>query len=178
MLSVVKYMMRHFIISLIMTNLVACNSADQTTEQTTTDSNTSSETDKALPPKTEEDPSADVHGCYMKITGRDTAILMIDQKGADITGKLLYDNFEKDGSRGTVRGKEEKEILKLWYDFQSEGMHSVMEVYFKKDNGRLIRGIGTMDVKSDTTYFTSGVNSSDKESFTKVECDSIKWKFD
>ncbi len=170
--------MRHFIISLIMTNLVACNSADHTTEQITTNSNTSSDTVKADPPKTDGQSSADVHGCYMKITGRDTAILMIDQKGADITGKLLYDNFEKDGSRGTVKGKEEKEILKLWYDFQSEGMHSVMEVYFKKDSGRLIRGIGTMDVRSDTTYFTSGANYSEKESFIKVDCDTIKWKFD
>jgi hypothetical protein len=41
---------------------------------------------------------------------------------------------------GTIKGKEDKEILKLWYDFDSEGMHSVMEVYLKKENGKLLRG--------------------------------------
>jgi hypothetical protein len=71
----------------------------------------------------------------MKIIGRDTAILMLDQKGNMFTGKMLYDNYEKDGSRGTIKGKEDNEIIKLWYDFDSEGMHSVMEVYFKKETG-------------------------------------------
>ena len=123
-------------------------------------------------------PETDVSGCYMKIVGRDTAILMLEQKGSDISGKMLYDNFEKDGSRGTVKGKEEAQIIKLWYDFQSEGMHSTIEVFFKKENGRLLRGVGTMDVKTDTTYFTSGVNYSDKEAFNKVDCGLVKWKFE
>jgi peptidyl-tRNA hydrolase len=83
---------------------------------------------------------------------------------------MLYDNFEKDRSSGIVKGKEDGGILKLWYDFNSEGMRSVMEVYFKKDNGRLLLGIGSMDQKTDTTYFTSGINYSDKEAFNKVDC--------
>jgi len=41
-----------------------------------------------------------------------------------------------------------------------------------------LRGIGTMNVKSDTTYFTTGVNYSEKEAFNKIECDLIKWKFE
>jgi hypothetical protein len=112
----------------------------------------------------------------MKIIGRDTAIIMLDQKGSELSGRMLYDNFEKDGSRGTVKGKEEGEILKLWYDFNSEGIHSVIEVYFKRENGRLLRGVGSMDVKIDTTYFISGINYSDKEAFTKVDCGLIEWK--
>ena len=112
----------------------------------------------------------------MKITGRDTAIIMLEQKGNELSGKMLYDNYEKDGSRGTVKGKEEGEILKLWYDFDSEGMHSIMEVYFKKDKGRLLRGVGDMDAKTDTTYFISGINYSDKEAFNKVDCSLVKGK--
>jgi hypothetical protein len=139
--------------------------------------NVSSDSNMSTSPGTTTSPTEDVSGCYMKIIGRDTAILMLEQKGKDLKGKLLYDNFEKDGSSGTIKGKEEAQILKLWYDFQSEGMHSIMEVYFKKDNGRLLRGVGSMDVKTDTTYFTSGVNYSDKEAFKKVDCNLIKWKF-
>ena len=105
-----------------------------------------------------------------------TAIILVEQKGKDLSGKMLYDNFEKDGSRGTVKGKEDGDVLKLWYDFNAEGMHSVMEVYFKKDKGRLLRGVGSMDVKTDTTYFTSGINYSEKEAFNKTDCASIEWK--
>ena len=89
---------------------------------------------------------------------------------------MIYDNYEKDGSRGTVKGKDNGEIIMLWYDFNSEGMHSVMEVYFKKENGKLVRGIGDMDVKTDTTYFISGINYSDREAFNKVDCGLIEWK--
>ena len=140
------------------------------TSSASSDSRTSAST------KPEEHPVNDITGCYMKIVGRDTAILMLEQKGNMYTGKMLYDNYEKDGSRGTVNGKEDKEIIKLLYDFDSEGMHSVMEVYFKKENGKLLRGVGDMNAKTDTTYFISGINYSDKEAFIKVDCDLIGWK--
>ena len=136
----------------------------------------SSDSEKVVPPDIENRPAPDIPGCYMKIIGRDTAIIMLEQKGNKFSGKMLYDNFEKDGSHGTVKGTEDKEIIKLWYDFNSEGMRSVMEVYFKKENGRLLRGIGDMDVKTDTTYFISGINYSDKEAFSKVDCDLVEWK--
>lgn len=166
--------MRHFLITLLITKLISCDNAEP-------ESTVASPAPDSAGIKTsavESRPVDDVSGCYMKINDRDTAILMIDQKGTVLTGKMLYDNFEKDGSFGTIKGVEEKEILKLWYDFQSEGTHSVMEVYFKKDSGRLIRGIGTMNVKTDTTYFTSGVNYSEKEAFTKISCELIKRKFE
>jgi hypothetical protein len=118
--------MRLFLTSLLVIKLISCNNAEQATGGTDGPLDSGNANLSTVDKKTNED----VSGCYMKITGRDTAILMIDQKGSALTGKMLYDNFEKDGSRGIVKGTEEKEILKLWYDFQSEGMHSVMEVYF------------------------------------------------
>ncbi len=167
-------MIKYILYVLLAGKLVSCNNAHETNVH----SNTSkpSDTTKVTTPEVDEKPAADLAGCYMKIIGRDTAILMLEQKDATFSGKMLYDNFEKDGSRGTLTGKEEGEILKLWYDFNSEGIRSVMEVYFKKENGRLLRGIGDMDVKTDTTYFISGINYSDKEAFTKVDCGPIEWK--
>ena len=164
--------MKYILYILLFIKLAACNDNRQANETTSPsiDSGTS------ISSKPEDSPVNGIPGCYMKIVGRDTAILMLEQKGNMFTGKMLYDNYEKDGSRGTIKGKEDKEIIKLWYDFDSEGMHSIMEVYFKKENGRLLRGVGDMDAKTDTTYFISGVNYSDKESFTKVNCDMIGWK--
>ena len=165
-----KPIIEYLLYILLFGKLVACNNKSQPTTPQSSDSGivTSSEN--------KERPATGVTGCYMKILGRDTAILMLEQKGNMFIGKMLYDNYEKDGSRGTIKGKEDKEIIKLWYDFDSEGMHSVMEVYLKKENGKLLRGVGDMDARSDTAYFISGINYSDKEAFNKVDCDLIGWK--
>ena len=166
--------MKYILYFLVFGNLIACHDTSRENNQATTSQ--SSDGGKPISSNTEEKPVTDVTGCYMKIVGRDTAILMLEQKGNMFTGKMLYDNYEKDGSRGTVKGKEDKEIIKLWYDFHSEGIHSVMEVYFKKENGKLLRGVGDMDAKTDTTYFISGINYSDKEGFNKVDCGGVALK--
>lgn len=164
-------MWKHIFFILLSGKMLSCNNGNQKPGVPT-----SSDTGTIVSPGANERSATDISGCYMKIVARDTAILMIEQKGKEVSGKMLYDNFEKDGSRGTVKGKEEGEILKLWYEFNSEGMHSIMEVYFKKENGRLLRGIGDMDVKTDTTYFISGINYSDKEAFNKVNCSLVEGK--
>jgi len=169
--------MKRIFVLLINASIISCsNNSEQIKEETlNTDKSVSS------PDTTESPATIDVANtstaCYMKITGRDTAIIMIDQSNSGITGKMVYDNYEKDGSHGTVKGREDGDILKLYYDFNSEGMRSVMEVYFKKVPGGLIRGVGDMNVKGDTTYFTSGINYSDKEAFSKIDCDKVKEKF-
>ena len=166
--------MKYLLYILLFGKLAACNDNTQANDKSAT--SPTYDSGMAISPKPEEQAVNDIAGCYMKIIGRDTAILMLEQKGNMFTGKMLYDNYEKDGSRGTVKGKEDNEIIKLWYDFTSEGMHSIMEVYFKKENGKLLRGVGGMDAKTDTTYFISGVNYSDKEAFIKTDCDTIGWK--
>ena len=161
--------MKHFLYILVLGNLIACNNSH-------TNDYSGNSKPSASPPNVEDISVSDATGCYMKIAGRDTAILMLEQKGKELSGKMIYDNYEKDGSRGIIKGKEEEEIIKLWYDFDSEGMHSVTEVYFKKDNGKLLRGVGAMDAKTDTAYFISGINYSEKEAFIKIDCELIDWK--
>lgn len=167
-------MVKYILFILLSGKLLSCNNNIQTNEESS--ASKSSNSSEPTPSVTDVKPDENLAGCYMKIVGRDTAILKLEQKGKEFSGKMLYDNYEKDGSRGTVTGKEEGEIIKLWYDFNSEGMHSVMEVYFKKETGRLLRGVGSMDAKTDTTYFISGINYSDKEAFNKVDCSLVDWK--
>ena len=163
--------MKYIFFILLAGKLISCNN-NGTNDQAAIKS---SDAAKNTAPNINEKDGTDLASCYMKKIGRDTAILMIEQKGNDISGKMLYDNYEKDGSRGTIKGKEDGEIIKLFYAFNSEGLHSVTEVYFKKDKGRLLRGVGDMDVKTDTN-FISGINYSDKEAFNKVDCKLVERK--
>lgn len=117
--------------------------------------------------------------CYWQVLKRDTFVASLSQKGNRVNGKLSFDNFEKDGSSGMVVGENKQGIMKLWYSFESEGMKSVMEVWFKKQGDFLLRGTGNMNVKSDTSYFTDpdAVDFSDSQKLKKVDCNEVPSKY-
>jgi hypothetical protein len=120
--------------------------------------------------------SKDVSGCYRKILGRDTMFVQLQQTGTSITGNMFFDNFEKDASRGTVKGIAEGSIIKLWYDFQSEGMNSVMEMWFLHKENSIIRGVGSFGVKGDTSYYTNpaDIKYEEGQGFDKIKCPASK----
>jgi len=121
----------------------------------------------------------DMSGCFWKITGRDTLVAWLVQTENTITGKLSFDNFEKDGSSGPVHGTVEGDILKLWYSFESEGMKSIMETWFKKQGDSLLRGVGPSAVKADSSYFKdpAAIRFAVDQSFQKVDCAEVPEKY-
>jgi hypothetical protein len=161
--------MKQLLSILIFAFFISCNSKSEEKE------NFEDSTVISQPPK----PVNDLEGCYMKVNGRDTAILVLKSDGDNLSGKMIFDNYQYDGSSGTVSGRVEGEIIKIWYDFLAEGMHSVMEIYFKKEDGRLLRGMGDIDVKSDTSYYKypSSINFPEKEIFERVDCALVNRKF-
>jgi hypothetical protein len=120
-----------------------------------------------------------VEGCYIKILQRDTMLLHVHQNGMNISGKMNFDNYEKDASSGEVKGVLKGDEIKLWYNFQSEGMHSVMELYFKVKDNTLTRGIGPIGNKGDTAFFTdhSAIEYPADQSFDKVDCSKVADKY-
>ena len=118
-------------------------------------------------------------GCYMKILKRDTMVLHLQQNGDSVSGKMNFDNYEKDSSSGEVKGVVDGDVIKLWYSFQSEGMHSIAELFFKKEDGSLIRGIGEINSKADTSYFTdhSAITYPTDQAFNKVDCSNVPSKY-
>lgn len=121
----------------------------------------------------------DVSGCFWKITGRDTLVAWLAQTENTITGKLSFDNFEKDGSRGIVHGTIEGDIIKLWYSFESEGMKSIMEVWYKKQGDSLLRGIGPSRVNADSSYFAdrAAVTYDPDQALKKIDCAGVPEKY-
>ena len=149
--------------------------------------NTTPEVSKEVEVQKEKDRDAiersysftDMSGCFWKITGRDTLVAWLVQTENTIMGKLSFDNFEKDGSNGPVHGTVEGDIIKLWYSFESEGMKSVTETWFKKQGNSLLRGVGPSAVRADSSYFTdhTAVTFSADQSFQKVDCAEVPGKY-
>ena len=172
--------MRNAFIFISLFFLLSCNSSEsntQTKEDSTVDHHSGKDLDtlnKQLSASNE-----DISGCYWKILNRDTFVLHLEQANEVVSGKLTFNNFEKDKSSGKVHGKVEDGLVKLWYDFQSEGMNSVMEVYFIRKNDQLLRGFGPVEVKGDSAYFKehTKIEYKDDQAFNKVPCSSLDIKY-
>ena len=124
-------------------------------------------------------PDHDYSGCYIRVLQRDTLVAHLQQNGKDFKGKLTFDNYEKDGSSGTITGKLENGIIKLLYRFQSEGMNSVMEVYFQASDSAIIPGTGDIRNNRDTVFFKdpSDLNFAEKDKLRKTNCDDLPSKY-
>lgn len=121
---------------------------------------------------------ADYSGCYMSVIGRDTFAAHLNHANELVTGRLSFDNFEKDASSGTVNGKADGNIIMLSYVFQSEGMQSVMDVYFKVAGDSLLRGVGEMNTRGDTAFFVDpGAVRYEGPAFKKIACEDLNEKY-
>jgi hypothetical protein len=176
--------MRYPIIFIFALTFTACNSntdsASTETSDTLVNNNTSNNADDDSKPVVPDQENETSGGCYMRVLKRDTMVLHINNtSGENISGKLSFDNYEKDGSTGTVKGKREGDILKLIYSFQSEGTSSVMEVYFKEENDGMARGVGEMQTKGDTAYFVQPdkITYPSNGMMKKIDCADVPAKY-
>ena len=158
--------------------VTSCNS-NTNAETKNTDSAVNKNTVEVNETKHPQKAATSFAGCYIKIIKRDTMLLRLRQSGDSISGKMNFDNFEKDSSSGDVSGVVDGDIIKLWYSFQSEGTHSIAELFFKKENESLVRGIGDISSKADTSYFTdpSAITYPADQSFNKIDCSDIPSKY-
>ncbi len=127
-------------------------------------------------PKTSTDTLTQIN-CYLFTSGRDSYLLKLNQTSQQLSGNMEFRNYEKDKSFGTVKGTQDGDLVKLWYNFSSEGMQSVMEIHFKKSGVDLLRGLGDVDVKSDTTYHADAgkVDFDNGQLFRKINCDQLQF---
>ncbi len=65
------------------------------------------------------------------------------------------------------------------YSFKSEGMKSVMEVWFKQEGDKLLRGTGKMAIKARTSYFSNpaAINFNSGQILKKISCNEVPEKY-
>jgi hypothetical protein len=164
--------MKKFFYLLIAISIFSCNNSGEHAEKADTLSHIPSKKDN--PPALQDD----ISGCYISVSGRDTFVASLKQTNNQVSGKLSFDNFEKDASSGKVSGTREGDVVKLIYSFQSEGMNSVMDVWFQVTDGRLVRGIGEIKTRGDTAYFADPSSIAYTGSvFEKTSCDDLAEKY-
>ena len=94
-----------------------------------------------------------VEGCYRFVRKRDTVRLRLRQQGRSLEGEMVFDNYQMDSSHGPVKGSLRGDTLLLWYNFQSEGMHSVMQLFFLQTPKGLLSGFGPRVNRGDTSVY-------------------------
>lgn len=120
-----------------------------------------------------------ITGCYLRVTERDTLVAVLRQDGDSVSGKLTFDNYQKDGSSGSVEGVLENGILKLVYRFESEGMKSISQQYFKVTAEGLIQGLGQVEVNDDSAFYSHPADLSydPKDLLRKTDCAGLPGKY-
>jgi hypothetical protein len=111
-------------------------------------------------------------GCYRQIIDRDSIVLNITERNGTVTGTAAFKNYQKDSSRGTVKGKRENGQLVLLYEFFSEGMNSVMELVFKPAPDGMIKGSGELVNRGDTVVFKNktAIAFPEQDKLIRIKC--------
>ncbi len=113
---------------------------------------------------------ASLTGCYEYNVGQDTIRLTLYVAGTKVSGELFYDMYEKDKSRGTLNGNLKDSIIETNYAFNSEGMDSEAEVFFKFKNDSLYMGEGPQGVKDGKGVFLDKSKIQFTAAFRKIKC--------
>ncbi|WP_346237720.1 hypothetical protein ABDK00_001405 [Niabella insulamsoli] len=90
--------------------------------------------------------------CYVFIAQKDTYALKLAFTDEAVKGTAVYKNHEKDSSHGDVEGAISGDIIHLWYSFNSEGMKSVRELFFKRTGEGLVTGVAEEQTKADSAF--------------------------
>ena len=79
-----------------------------------------------------------LQNCYHATVGDSSSLLQIKDPSADqLTGELIFQNYEKDSSYGVFTGKFAADQLTIDFTFQSEGIESKRQIVLTKSADQL-----------------------------------------
>lgn len=100
-------------------------------------------------PEPVEPPSTN---CYLAVLTRDSIWIKLTINGLQAEGDLNYLFYEKDKSRGRIKGSLQGDTLFARYTFMAEGTESDREVAFLKKGDDWVEGYGEMDMETGTRF--------------------------
>jgi len=79
-----------------------------------------------------------LQSCYLATVGDSSSLPQIDDPKADqLTGKLIFHNYQKDSSHGVFTAKIVEDALTIEFTFQSEGVESKRQITLSKSADEL-----------------------------------------
>ena len=110
--------------------------------------------------------------CYSSINDKDSITLNITTIGKNVTGELYYNIQEKDKNVGAIEGEMVGDTIFAEYAFTSEGMQSIREVAFLKNNNTLVEGFGPVEDMNGKVVFKnrSTLVFNNANMLKKVDC--------
>lgn len=131
------------------------------------------ENEAATTPETPATPAiTDGTYCYEYSVGRDTTFIQLIINGNDVSGRMNWTPYEKDGGRGTLQGtRNGNEITAIW-TYIIEGSNQTEEVIFKMEGDQLMRKVGELeDPNNDGNLkLKDPASASYSETYAKVDC--------
>ncbi len=114
-------------------------------------------------------------GCLAYTKNNDTVFLSLAIKNGRVSGRLVYNLYEKDKNTGGINGAMHGDTLLADYSFLSEGSRSVRQVIFLKKGNILQEGIGGMKEQGSRLVFTNTaeVSFNDNIFLEPVDCNSF-----
>lgn len=90
--------------------------------------------------------------CYQYVIKKDTYDINFNLTNGIIDGDMAFKNYEKDSSKGKIKGYLKDDIVTVDYRFNSEGMSSVRTINLKVRGDMLITGIGEETSVGDSAF--------------------------
>jgi hypothetical protein len=113
-----------------------------------------------------------LEGCYQRIVQRDTATLFLNIIGNAVTGKLVYNHYQKDDNTGSLKGELRDNHIYADYLFQSEGGTATRAVAFRIQDTLLLEGSGEVEERDGKMSFRNPdqLRFDTTHPFRKVDC--------
>jgi len=116
--------------------------------------------------------------CYLYANDKDTIKLVLKENKTLVTGNLLFNFYEKDGSHGAFEGVMKGDTIFADYNFEAEGTKSKRELILLKKDNVVLQGYGELEVDAqNTTVFKKNatITFDDKFPLTAAACDALDY---
>ena len=116
--------------------------------------------------------------CYEMRFKKDVTAIELTVKGADVTGFYAWEPYEKDGGRGTLKGKKTGDQITAIFNYMIEGSIQSEEVMFKMEGGKLLQSTNELVDKKNVSVIKDKTKMKWGDTFSPTDCAKVKTQID
>jgi hypothetical protein len=116
--------------------------------------------------------------CYEMRFKKDITAIELTMSGDDVTGFYAWEPYEKDGGRGTLKGKKTGDQITAIFNYMIEGSIQSEEVMFKMEDGKLLKATNELVDKKGVLVIKDKTKMKWGDTFTATDCAKIKTSID